>query len=156
VKQPVNIVRAKGKNKANGMILFILACGSGFFVLAQGFRHLLGHFGGEHISLVRRHFTAVREARMADGENPKEGGDPDADYRQHAEQCDAVKDGIEDEAAPSLAGDKIDWWDEDEAEVDHMLFGYGLVGQQNEPAEYRASFSNTDNSRQDFCLCLAD
>jgi hypothetical protein len=48
----------------------MLVCDSGFFVFAQGFRHLLGQLGGELVRMICHHFTAVSEARVTNGENP--------------------------------------------------------------------------------------
>ena len=100
----------------------MLVCSSGFFVFAHSFRHFLGHLGGEHFRMTCHHFTAVRKARVTDGENPKEGGNPDSDHRQHAEARKTVEDGIEDETTPFLAGEEIYGRDENEAEVDHVIF----------------------------------
>jgi hypothetical protein len=104
------------------MIFFMLVFGSGFFAFAHSFRDFLSHLGGKHFRMACHHFTAIREARVADGEEPKEGGDPNSDYRQHADECDAVEDGVEDKAAPFLASEEIHGRDEDEAEVDHVIF----------------------------------
>jgi hypothetical protein len=49
----------KAKNKANGMVLFMLVCGSGFFAFAQGFRHFLGHLGGEHVGIMAHFHSPV-------------------------------------------------------------------------------------------------
>jgi hypothetical protein len=83
--------------------------------------HFHGHFGGDQIGLNRHEFFAVDEARMAHGEHPKEDANQGEDEREHAQTVDAVKDGIEDESASSLAGQEIHGWDENDAEVHHTV-----------------------------------
>src|SRR5580704_5155925 len=67
-------------------------------------------------------FFPVRETGMSNGEKPKEGSNPNSDHGQDTQTGDAVEDRIEDEAEPLLANNKIKWWDEDEAQIYHMIF----------------------------------
>ena len=68
-------------------------------------------------------FPAIGETRMADGQQPKDGGDHDADDGEDTEDGQAVEDGIEEEPAPLLAGEEIHRWEKENAEIDHIVVG---------------------------------
>ena len=65
-------------------------------------------------------FPTIGEAGMADGQNPKDGGDYDPDNGKDAKNGKSIEDDIEEKPTPLLAGEKIHGWEEYKSQVDHV------------------------------------
>ncbi len=70
--------------------------------------------------MICNHFAPVGEAGMADGENPKQGSDPDKEHLQDAHASKAVEDGIQDETTPFFSDEEIQGRDKNNTKVDHI------------------------------------